>query len=75
MEGKAKAETRRKKTPLSEQEWREWNGYATVNAPPPRLDGGAMNSVFCKPVLANPLNLRGRKPPRSFMEPNRKVKK
>ncbi|MGE5242012.1 MAG: hypothetical protein ACM3NI_10230 [Bacteroidota bacterium] len=53
----------------------EWNGYAAVNAPPPRLDGGAMDNVVCKPVLANPLNLRGRKSPRSFMEPDRKVKK
>lgn len=50
------------------------SGYATVNAPPPRLDGG-VNDIVCKPVLANPLNLRGRKSPKSFMEPGRNVKK
>lgn len=63
------------KTPLPGQGWREWNGYAAVNAPPPRLDGGAVNNVVCKPVLANPLNLRGRKSTKSFMEPGLNVKK
>jgi hypothetical protein len=63
------------KTSRPEQGWREWNGYAAVNAPPPRPDGGAMNNVVCKPVLANPSNLRERKSLKSFMEPDLKVKK